>query len=126
MFDLSSYISERTRDFTGRERLFATIDRWLADPDASQMFLLAGEPGIGKTSIAAWLTQFSAGDATPPADYACVSDGFLNAVHFCSARNGGWISPDGFVRSLSAQLAARYPASLMHSIVCTILCMSVC
>jgi len=100
--------------------------RWLADPDASQMFLLAGEPGIGKTSIAAWLTQFSAGDATPPADYACVSDGFLNAVHFCSARNGGWISPDGFVRSLSAQLAARYPASLMHSIVCTILCMSVC
>ena len=108
--DFSAYIAERTRDFTGREWLFATIDRWLADPDAPQIFLLAGEPGIGKTTIAARQTQFSNDNAMPPADYAYVGDGFLSAVHFCSARNGGWISPDGFARSLSAQLAARYPA----------------
>jgi WD40 repeat protein len=110
MFDFSGYITERIRDFTGREWLFATIDHWLTDRDAPQIFLLTGEPGIGKTAIAARLTQFSAGDAIPPTDYGCVGDGFLSAVHFCSARNGGWISPDGFARSLSAQLAARYPA----------------
>ena len=109
-FDFSAYITERTRDFTGREWLFVTIDRWLADPDAPQIFLLAGEPGIGKTAIAARLTQFSAGEAIPSGDYAWVGNRFLSAVHFCSARNGGWISPDGFARSLSAQLAARYPA----------------
>jgi WD40 repeat protein len=108
--DFSAYIAERTRDFTGREWLFATIDRWLTAPNAPQIFLIAGEPGIGKTAISARLTQFSASDAIPPTDYVCVGDGFLSAVHFCSARNGGWISPDGFARSLSAQLAARYPA----------------
>jgi WD40 repeat protein len=108
--DFSAYIAERTRDFTGREWLFATIDRWLTDPNAPQIFLIAGEPGIGKTAISARLTQFSASDAIPPTDYVCVGDGFLSAVHFCSARNGGWISPDGFARSLSAQLAVRYPA----------------
>lgn len=30
--DFSAYIADRTRDFTGREWLFAEIDRWLADP----------------------------------------------------------------------------------------------
>jgi hypothetical protein len=33
-FDYSSLIAERTKDFTGREWVFAEIDRWLADPDA--------------------------------------------------------------------------------------------
>ena len=93
--DFSSYIAERTRDFTGREWLFTTIDRWLADLDAPQIFLLAGEPGIGgigKTAIAARLTQFSDGNVMPPTDYAHVGDGFLSVGHFCSARRGTGLS----------------------------------
>ena len=68
--DFSAYISDRTHDFTGREWVFAEIDHWLADPDAPCYFIITGEPGIGKTAIAARLTQFSARTETPPADYA--------------------------------------------------------
>lgn len=55
--DFSAYIADRTRDFTGREWVFAEIDQWLAAPDAPRHFIIAGEPGIGKTAIAARLTQ---------------------------------------------------------------------
>lgn len=44
--DFSAIITDRTRDFTGRERVFAEIDRWLADPDVPRYFIAAGEPGI--------------------------------------------------------------------------------
>ena len=57
IFDFSTYVDDRTRDFTRREWVFAEIDRWLADPDAPLFFVITGEPGIGKTAIAARLTQ---------------------------------------------------------------------
>jgi hypothetical protein len=40
--DFSAYIAERTRDFIGRERVFAEIDAWLADPDGPRSLSLAG------------------------------------------------------------------------------------
>jgi hypothetical protein len=49
--DFSSYIADRTNGFTGREWVFAEIDRWLADPQGTRVFLLTGEPGSGKTSF---------------------------------------------------------------------------
>ena len=42
--DFSAYIAERTKDFTGREWVFAEIDRWLADPNAPRYFIITGEP----------------------------------------------------------------------------------
>jgi hypothetical protein len=51
--DFSAYIAERSRDFTSRVWVFAEIERWLADPDAPPFFIITGEPGIGKTAIAA-------------------------------------------------------------------------
>lgn len=71
--------------------------------------ILTGDPGIGKTAIAAQLTRFSTGDETPPADYIHIRHNFLSGFHFCSARNGGWISPESFTRSLSSQFSMRYP-----------------
>lgn len=53
MKDYSDLIADRTRDFTGREWVFAEIDAWLADPSAPCFFIITGEPGIGKTAIAA-------------------------------------------------------------------------
>jgi hypothetical protein len=63
-------VERLTRDFTGREWVFQAIDTWLADPKGPTFFIITGEPGIGKTAIAARLTQ--------------VRD--LAAYHFCRAR----------------------------------------
>jgi tRNA uridine 5-carbamoylmethylation protein Kti12 len=40
---------------------FSRIDEWLADPNGSRIFLLTGDPGKGKTAIAARLVQMSKG-----------------------------------------------------------------
>jgi hypothetical protein len=87
--DFSAYIAERTHDFTGRGWVFAEIDRWLADPNGPRYFIITGEPGIGKTAIAARLTQIRE----------------LTASHFCIARQADTLDPLNFARSISAQLA---------------------
>lgn len=88
IFDFTDYITERTKDFTGRGWIFKEIDEWLADPDAPRYFIITGEPGIGKTALAARLTQIRN----------------LAAMHFCIARQTDTIDPLLFVRSLSHQL----------------------
>ena len=107
--DFSAYIAERTRYFTGREWLFEQIDAWLADEKAPRLFILTGEPGIGKSAIAARLACFSDGLDTSPSTAPRLQPGFLSTYHFCSAPNGAWISPKSFARSLSAQLSSRFP-----------------
>jgi WD40 repeat protein len=110
VIDFGPYIAERTRDFTGREWVFEAIDKWLRDPDGARVFLLTGQPGCGKTAIAARLVQFSRGEVTPPEGMLHLVSGFLSAVHFCSARDRRWINPHTFTESLAVQLSACYPS----------------
>ncbi|CAM5448260.1 hypothetical protein GCM10010329_34710 [Streptomyces spiroverticillatus] len=115
VIDFSGYVAERTADFAGRAWVFDEIHRWLADPSGARVFALTGEPGAGKTAVAARLVQMSAGEvpvpgaAAPPAPGA-PAPGFLSAVHFCAAGDRHWIDPHTFADSLSHQLKYRYPA----------------
>lgn len=106
MPDFARYITERAGAFTGRTWVFQAIHGWLARPDASRYFLLTGEPGSGKTAIAARLSEFSAGTTAPPPGCQQFVPGFLHAVHFCRATASDWLDPRAFARSVSLQLAA--------------------
>jgi hypothetical protein len=105
LFDFSDYITDRVADFTGRSWVFQEIDRWLGQQDATRYFLLTGEPGSGKSAVAARLAQFSAGEFPAPSDCPHLTPGLLRGVHFCSATAGDWFDPLTFARSLVLQLA---------------------
>jgi WD40 repeat protein len=82
-------IQRLTREFTGREWVFAEIDRWLEDPEAGRFFILTGEPGVGKSALAARVVQTRS----------------ATAYHFCIARSADTTDPLNFARSLAGQLA---------------------
>jgi hypothetical protein len=105
LFDFSDYMAKRVADFTGRTWVFQEIDRWLGQPDAARYFLLTGEPGSGKSAVAARLAQFSAGEVVAPPACRHLTPGFLRAVHFCSTTASDWVDPRSFARSIGLQLA---------------------
>jgi hypothetical protein len=53
----ADWIAHRAANFVGREWVFRAIDRWLADADGPHYFVITGEPGVGKTTLAARLVQ---------------------------------------------------------------------
>ncbi|HBY95043.1 MAG TPA: hypothetical protein DEP84_13970, partial [Chloroflexi bacterium] len=110
MIDFFPDIAERTRDFTGREWVFAAIDEWLARPDGARSFVVTGEPGSGKTAVATRLAQFSQGSVPPPPGLSALAPGFLSAIHFCRFQDQRQIDPFVFTESLATQLGNRYPA----------------
>jgi len=106
--DFGEYIHDRTARFSGRTWVFERIDQWLANLQ-SRYLLLTGEPGSGKTAIAARLAQFSHGSVDPPGHTGEIRPEFLAAVHFCAATTAMWVDPTSFTSSVSLQLAAQYP-----------------
>jgi len=59
-----SLISDKTKNFKGREWLFSEIKSWLADPNCLRYFLITGKAGTGKSAISARLWQISEGTET--------------------------------------------------------------
>ena len=55
--------------FTGREWALEKAKEWAANPNASRIFRIWGEPGTGRSAIAAWLVR-----EMPE---------FIQAIHFC-------------------------------------------
>lgn len=107
--DYIRYTTERTNTFTGRAWIFALINAWLVDVQSSQVLLLTGEPGSGKTAIASRLYQYAAGVHHTPEELEALKPGFLSAVFFCSAADRRWINPHVFTETLALQFASRYP-----------------
>ncbi|MEH2093243.1 NACHT domain-containing protein [Nostoc sp.] len=86
-------IQRLTENFTGREWVFKEIDRWLQQEN-ERFFILTGEPGVGKSAIAAHLTQTRKDIA---------------AYHFCIARQISTVEPNNVLLSLAAQLIKYFP-----------------
>ncbi|KRF42156.1 AAA family ATPase [Terrabacter sp. Soil810] len=91
--DFSSLMEDATREFTGREWLLSDIDHWVEHGD-DQIFMLTGEPGIGKTALAAKLIRRRAD---------------ICAYHFCAAGRSETVVPHTVLRSLAAQMGQRVP-----------------
>jgi hypothetical protein len=86
-------IERLTEGFTGREWVFEEIDRWFQQGN-ERFFILTGEPGVGKSAIAAQLTQTRKDIA---------------AYHFCIARQISTVEPNNVLLSLAAQLIKYFP-----------------
>ncbi|MEG4197265.1 ATP-binding protein [Microcoleus sp. Pol12A5] len=100
-------IATLTKDFTGREWLFEEIDNWLANSD-KQFFILTGEPGLGKSAIAAQFIQNQRDKNN------------IVVYHFCIAGRGGTTEPNNVLQSLAAQLMKYFPYDYAEALVNTI------
>ena len=106
ILDFSSLVAQKARDFASRSWVMTAIDKWLGDPQGSQVFLLTGEPGSGKTAVAARLAAMSAGQA-PAEGYRHLGPGSFSSFHFCQFHYMASIEPQVFLESLSEQLAGQ-------------------
>jgi WD40 repeat protein len=101
-----AYIEERAAHFTGRRWVFARLEQFLNG--SPEVFLLLGEPGTGKTAVAAQLASAAAGRLDPAATvdgpHPAVS---LDAAYFCRA---GQVDLLDVAQRLSDQLAEAVPA----------------
>lgn len=103
-------IAERTKEFVGRDWVVDQVFDWL-DIGTEQVFLLTGEPGSGKTALAAWL----ACSGPVPKDVHTADKlervrSAWSAGHFCIGRtHGESINPSRFAGSLAQQLSDRIP-----------------
>lgn len=91
--DFGVEIAKFLTAFTGRNWLTEEINHWLKT-DSRRAMVIVAEPGVGKSSIAAWLSQ------TRPE---------VVGIHFCTQQNSRTRNPFEFVASLVAQLHARLP-----------------
>lgn len=92
--DFGPEIARLTADFTGRAWLDHELERWLND-SRGRAFVIIGEPGIGKSAIAAWLSV--------------VRQNQTISIHFCTDRNSRTLQPFEFVASLVGQLSTQVP-----------------
>ncbi len=103
----SEQVEKGTTRFAGRLWAVDRMLAWLRVPD-TRFFVLTGEPGIGKSALAAWMVGHGPlpGDALGTSDLADMRHRW-SAVHFCRAKAGGTLDPKTFAASMSRQLATR-------------------
>ena len=90
----SADITKLLRDFTAREWVFDEVDTWLRNPSGQKLFWISGEPGVGKSTIAAWIRE---------------NRREIAAFHFCDINSEEKRSPAKLVRSVAYQLSTQLP-----------------
>jgi len=87
--DFSGLIAEKTQEFVGRSFVFEQF-RKFRDECSSGYFVVAGDPGIGKSALTASLVR---------------DQGY---VHHFNIQSEGINTTDQFVRNICGQLAAKF------------------
>jgi hypothetical protein len=104
---LPKYLADRVADFAGRQWVLDKVADWVSDCDAPRVLLITGEPGCGKTALAAWLA--ASNDASPTGPLRDVRSAWT-ARHFCMAEERrGSVQPARFAQSLAQQIGERIP-----------------
>jgi WD40 repeat protein len=93
--DIAPHISR----FTGRQWLFEEINRWLVEQPANRIFWLLGEPGVGKTAIAAYLVHYR---------------GDVIAYHFCKRGHDEKSDARRAILSIAYQISQHNPEYKAH------------
>lgn len=88
-------ITDRTRDFLGREFVIKDIDRRIASGESGYVTVL-GEPGIGKTALAAHLVEER------------------GLVHHFNVASAGISSDETFLGNICAQLIGHFGLEVQH------------
>ena len=92
--DFGPDIARHVDGFTGRRWLNDQVGEWVASA-RERIMVLVGEPGMGKSAIAAWLGLHRSDEVI--------------GIHFCSHSNPRTLHPAEFVASIVAQLESRLP-----------------
>jgi len=93
-FDFRSFLEQKRQGFGGRDWLFAQIEDWRKHR-AEKSLLMLGDPGVGKSAIAAELLH-----RYPER---------VLAYHCCRAEEQATLEPAKIVRALAAQASAVLP-----------------
>jgi hypothetical protein len=96
-WDFENYLAEKRRYFSGRQWLFEEIEQWLKTRREERALLIRGDPGVGKSAVAAQLVFDN-------------PDGRMLAYHCCQADTQETLNPARMVRSFAAMIASRLAA----------------
>ncbi len=88
----SADIIKLLNNFTGRQWIISEIDRWFQDKNGKKIFWIVGAPGVGKSSISAWVRD---------------NRREISAFHFCDIHSEEKRDPAKLVMSIVYQLSTQ-------------------
>jgi len=94
--------------FAGRAWVVNQVADWMSN-GSERFLILVGEPGSGKSALAAWLVGPGRTPSDPgAADKLARVRTAWSASHFCVARAGGTVNPHAFAQTIVQQLSDRF------------------
>src|SRR6516165_2829421 len=103
-------LKDRIEGFVGRAWAIDEVAKWIDTETGDRFMLIMGEPGCGKTALAAWMAGFGEQQAeSMPKQFATVRECWT-AKHFCFAEERrGSVHPARFAQALASQISQRFP-----------------